>query len=403
MDNIVLHGLDPRLDDILADTYYQLIYQEQVTAIAVQLAGWTEGEADGIRKTIGRKIQSELDLLIPRLTKDFISHGMNPDSAKTLSQAIQACGGYNFNKSHAYEYGLIAYQTAYLKANYPIEYMASVLNANIDNTEEALPYISECQDMGIEILPPSIKVGNLKFQPDGEGIRIGLSFIKGINQINYKYYENIYSFFKYNKLNKRQKEALIKAGALDCFGETRPQLINIAFDINEEKRQEHNKITIARQKISDKQKEISISKQGTKKIALLKNQIINQQKAIDRSLERIKELERNNSDYDIIQGEMDVLGFTFQDKFSEFDKSQYSHFNPSLTISQIILAEVVNFKKIKDRKGRDMAFVTAIPHLGKKQEFVMFSNYYQELQNKVYGLVIERGNLITDVAKPIKK
>ena len=83
---------------ILKDTYYQLIYQEQVTAIAVQLAGWSEGEADSIRKTIGRKIQKELDALIPRLVSDFISHGMKEASAKTLASAIQACGSYSFNQ-----------------------------------------------------------------------------------------------------------------------------------------------------------------------------------------------------------------------------------------------------------------------------------------------------------------
>ena len=183
-DNIVLHGLDDRLDKILEDTYYQLIYQEQVTAIAVQLAGWSEGEADSIRKTIGRKIQKELDALIPRLVSDFISHGMKENSAKTLASAIQACGSYSFNKAHSYEYGLIAYQTAYLKANYPVEYMCSLLNANMDNTDDVIKYIEECKKMGIKVLPPSVKSANLKFIPENGAIRFGLSCIKGINNIN---------------------------------------------------------------------------------------------------------------------------------------------------------------------------------------------------------------------------
>lgn len=404
-DNIVLHGLDPRLDDILADTYYQLIYQEQVTAIATKLAGWSEGEADGIRKTIGRKIQKELDLLIPRLISDFISHGMKEESAKQLASAIQACGSYSFNKAHSVEYGLIAYQTAYLKANYPVEYMCSLLNANIDTTDDVIPYINECKRMGIKILPPDVSIGNLKFVPENGAIRVGLSYIKGISNITVDYTSkgSLSNFFARNKYNKRVKEALIKAGALDSFNIPRAEQFAIALDIGEEVIAEGRKINIAKQKIRDKQAEIAKSKEGTKKVATLKNQIENQHKAIAKSEARIKELQDSvSADYDEVQGEIEVLGFTFHDKYEKYDIDHYQIYNKELSIQQKILADIIGIRKIKDKRGRDMAFVSAVPYMGTKQDFVMFSNHYTELEEGIYALVVN-GNQIINVGYGQKK
>lgn len=405
-NNIVLHGLDPRLDEILADTYYQLIYQEQVTAIATKLAGWSEGEADGIRKTIGRKIQKELDLLIPRLIKDFISHGMKEESAKQLASAIQACGSYSFNKSHSVEYGLIAYQTAYLKANYPVEYMCSLLNANIDTTEDVIPYINECKRMGIKILPPDVSIGNLKFKPENGAIRIGLSYIKGISNItvNYTSKGSLENFFCRNHYNKRIKEALIKAGALDCFNYTRAEQFAIAMDIGKEVTSEQDKIDKANIRILAKEQEIAKSKQGTKKVALLKNQIENQRKAIAKSKERIKTLLSSvGTDYDEAQGEIDVLGFTFHDKYEKYDTTQYQVYNKELTIQQEIICDIISIRKIKDKRGRDMAFVTAIPYMGTKQDFVMFANHYHDdIDTGIYVMKVT-GNQVIDVAIAQKK
>lgn len=405
-DNIVLHGLDDRLDKILEDTYYQLIYQEQVTAIAVQLAGWSEGEADSIRKTIGRKIQKELDALIPRLVNDFINHGMKEESAKTLASAIQACGSYSFNKAHSYEYGLIAYQTAYLKANYPIHYMCSLLNANYEDTDDVIKYIDECKRMNIKVLPPSIKTGNLKCVPDNNSIRLGLTFIKGISSINIDYDDNINTFLLKNNYNKRIKEGLIKAGALDCFGISRKDLFNLAFDVDNEIRLEQAKIEKAKGKISAKELELSCSKEGTKKVANLKNQIDNQKKNIAKSLERIECLKHCNDDYDEELGEIEVLGFTFKDKFAKYDTDWYRIYSKDMTINQRILADIVEVRVIKDKRGNDMAFISAVPYLGNKTSFVIFSKKFRaEYANLsgVYTLEVVNGNQINAIAKPIEK
>lgn len=402
-DNIVLHGLDDRLDKILEDTYYQLIYQEQVTAIAVQLAGWSEGEADSIRKTIGRKIQKELDALIPRLVSDFISHGMKEESAKTLASAIQACGSYSFNKAHSYEYGLIAYQTAYLKANYPVEYMCSLLNANMDNTDDVIKYIEECKKMGIKVLPPSVKSANLKFIPENGAIRFGLSCIKGINNINIIQADDINTFFMYNCYNKRINEALIKSGALDCFGLERGKLFNLAFDIDNEIKLEEAKINKCYDKIHEKSYELSCSKEGTKKVATLKNQIENQKKAMQKSRDKIKELQHCYDDFNEEQGEIEVLGFTFKDKFSQYAVEKYRVFNPDMYINQYILADIIEVRLHKDKRGRKMAFINAIPYMGTKTDFVVFASSFRDEYASlkgVYVLEVSKGNQVTGIVKP---
>lgn len=403
--NIILHGLDERLDKILEDTYYQLIYQEQVTAIATQLAGWSEGEADGIRKTIGRKIQKELDLLIPRLIKDFISHGMKEESAKQLASAIQACGSYSFNKAHSVEYGLIAYQTAYLKANYPVQYMCSLLNANIDTTDDVIPYINECKRMGIKILPPDVSRGNLFFVPENGAIRVGLSYIKGISNITVDYSDkgNLINFFARNKYNKRIKEALIKAGALDCFNCSRAEQFAIAMNIQDEINSEKTKIRVANTKIREKEEELAKSKEGTKKVGNLKNQIENQHKAIAKSEKRIKELQDSiKADYDEAQGEIDVLGFTFHDKYERYDTEKYQVYNKELTIQQKIICDIISVRKTKDKRGRNMAFISAIPYMGVKQDFVMFANHYQEVKEGIYAMLVA-GNQVIGVGVAQKK
>lgn len=405
MDNIVLHGLDDRLDEILKDTYYQLIYQEQVTAIAVELAGWSEGEADSIRKTIGRKIQKELDALIPRLIHDFIEHGMKEESAKTLASAIQACGSYSFNKSHSYEYGLIAYQTAYLKANYPVQYMCSLLNANMDNTDDVIKYIDECKKMGIKVLPPSVKSGNLKFVPENGAIRFGLSCIKGINNIEIIQADNIYMFLINNHYNKRIKEALIKSGALDCFGMERSRLFSLAFDIENEIKLEQAKLKKCYDKISEKQYELEHSKEGTKKVATLKNQIENQKKAVQKSEDKIYELQHCYDDYNEEQGEIEVLGFTFKDKFSQYDVDKYHVYNPDMYINQRILADIIDIKLHKDKRGKQMAFISAIPYMGIKTDFVMFASSFREQYaylKGVYVLEVSKGNQVVGIATPDK-
>lgn len=401
-ESIILKDIDPRLNEILKDTYYQIIYQEQVMIICMKLAGYSMGQADKVRKTVGRKIQSELDELIPDLYAKFVSNGVNEKGAKDLAKAIELCGSYCFNKSHAVEYGLISYQTAYLKANYPLQYMCSLLNGNMDDTDSVVQYINECKKMGIEVLPPSIQIGNLRFIPEGKKIRMGLSCIKGIQKLEYKLYPTAQQFFFNNNLNKRIKEALIKSGAMDCFGIARKDLLCMAMNINEEIKNVENKIKICKDKIISKNNEISVSKQGTKKVHTLYRQIENLKESIKKHESEIDTLKSYNADYNEVQGEIDTLGFTFKDKFSYYNIEEYQTYNPDIIINQTILADIIDFKKITDKKGRLMAFVKVQPFLSPVCELVMFSNFYQELDvGKIYVINIKNKNQIvsTMVAK----
>ena len=404
--SIVLQGLDPRLDDILRPTYYQLLYQEQAMEITQVLAGYSAGQADTIRKTIGRKIQAELDALIPELIEKFQTYGgLSLESATTIGETIRACGAYSFNKSHSVEYGLIAYQTAYLKANYPLEYMCALLNGNSDVQEDTAIYIKECVDMGIKILPPSVAVGNLKFKVEGDSIRVGITYIKGINNIEIKYSPNfnIYSFFGANNFNKRVKEALIKSGALDCFGLKRHELLNIALDIDNEINIEKKKISDAENKILLKTEEIKASKQGTKKVATLYKQIDNLNAGIAKSMRRIEDLEYSMlNDSDEATEEIEVLGFSLSNKWIRYNPEDYCAYNSEKTITQRILVDVIEVKEIRDRKGKLMAFVKAVPYNREVFEFVIFSNFYKPIDKGIHIFEVKNKNQVVGMAKAKK-
>lgn len=174
------------------------------------------------------------------------------------------------------KYGLIAYQTAYLKANYPYEYMTALFNANMGDLEKATEYREECRLMGIKVLPPSVSVGNNKFQieqePSGKrAIRIGLSYIKGINDISVQYESDMKfdEFFETNGYNKRVKEALIKSGAMDCFLESRGKMLNTALNYPYEIITLKNKNKGLEEKISNKENEKNSSNKETKNMEVL--------------------------------------------------------------------------------------------------------------------------------------
>ena len=282
---VLLDNISPKLDEILAPTYGQLIFQEQVTEIAMKLAGYSAGKADKIRKTIGRKIKEELDALIPDLLKAFQEYGgLSKENAQKLATSIQACSGYLFNKAHSVEYGLIAYQTAYLKANFPLEYMCSLLNGNIGDSDKVVEYIEECKKMGIKIIPPDVSFGNDKFELyDYESIIMGLTYIKGINNITIEYDpgDSLQEFFNRNGYNKRIKEALIKSGACDCFNMTRGEMLNIALDYHAEL--ENAKLALHKKEsyLYAKNAELENANHATKKYAALVKQVERAKEAIE--------------------------------------------------------------------------------------------------------------------------
>jgi DNA polymerase-3 subunit alpha len=225
--------LDPRMESILKPTYGVLIYQDDLLLIAVQLAGYSWGEADKLRKAVGKKIPAEMQAQKDRFIKGCIDNEMKPAVAKELWEQIETFAAYGFNKAHAASYGNLAYQTAYMKANFPVDYMAAVLTADAGDVEKIAEVVAECARMKIEILPPSVQESRGTFTVvDDRTIRFGLYSIKnfgtGVADSIIKARESGGQFTSIadfltrvpdKNLNKKQLESLIKSGALDQFGE----------------------------------------------------------------------------------------------------------------------------------------------------------------------------------------
>lgn len=232
--------LDPRMEAILRPTYGVLIYQDDVMMIAVQLAGYSWGEADKFRKAMGKKIPAEMAAQKEHFTEGCLKGGMKPASVTKLWEQIETFAAYGFNKAHAASYGNLAYKTAYMKANYPVDYMAAVLTADAGDVEKISEVVAECKRMGITVLPPSVSASMGNFTViDEKTIRFGLYSIKNFGEgvadsiINARKdapYADISDFIARNpdkNLNKKSLESLIMCGALDDFGERGQLLANI--------------------------------------------------------------------------------------------------------------------------------------------------------------------------------
>ena len=229
--------LEEPLKDILDTTYGLIVYQEQVMAIAQKVANYTLGEADLLRRAMGKKKKAELDKQYATFHDGMISNGYSEGAIKALWDILLPFSDYAFNKAHTAAYGLVSYWTAYLKAHYPQEYMAALLTSVGDNKDKLALYLNECRAMGITVLAPDVNESTLTFAPVGEDIRFGMGAIRnvGANVVEGMIaareekgrYESFNDFLKKVPLqvcNKRTIESLIKAGAFDDLGHTRRSL-----------------------------------------------------------------------------------------------------------------------------------------------------------------------------------
>ena len=229
--------LEEPLKDILDTTYGLIVYQEQVMAIAQKVANYTLGEADLLRRAMGKKKKAELDKQYATFHDGMISNGYSEGAIKALWDILLPFSDYAFNKAHTAAYGLVSYWTAYLKAHYPQEYMAALLTSVGDNKDKLALYLNECRAMGITVLAPDVNESTLTFAPVGDDIRFGMGAIRnvGANVVEGMIaareekgrYESFNDFLKKVPLqvcNKRTIESLIKAGAFDDLGHTRRSL-----------------------------------------------------------------------------------------------------------------------------------------------------------------------------------
>jgi len=222
----------PELEVILKETLGVIVYQEQVMQIANVLASYSLGEADLLRRAMGKKNQEEMAKQRDRFISGAVANGHPKDISAELFDQMEKFAGYGFNKSHSAAYGLVSYQTGYLKTHYPTEFMAGLLSSEVSKPENVVKYIAECKEMGIAVEPPDVQISGAQFTPHGEAIRFGLAGIKNVggNAIESiikareevgGHFDSLWQFCEkvdLRVMNKRVIESLIKAGALDSLG-----------------------------------------------------------------------------------------------------------------------------------------------------------------------------------------
>ena len=236
--------LHPKLEPVFKNTYGIMIYQEQLMSAARMLANFTLSEADVLRKAVGKKIRKLLLEQKEKLIRGCIANNVPKEIAEQFWALVEPFDRYGFNRSHAACYATIAYQTAYLKAHYPVEFMSSLLNAEADDTDRLSFLMSECQRVGIKVLPPDINKSSANFTADNGNIRFGLTGVKNVGEniiaaiIDERQksgpFENLVSLLnrvKHKDLNKKSLESLAKCGALDSFGIERNHILSNMDDI----------------------------------------------------------------------------------------------------------------------------------------------------------------------------
>ena len=238
----------PQLAHILDVTNGCIVYQEQVMQIFRELAGFSFGQADNVRRAMSKKkhavMEAEREHFVHGCTEPghecpgCVANGIPEQVANQIYDEMSSFASYAFNKSHAACYAYVAFQTAYLKRHYPSQFMAALLTSVLDNTDKVIEYSGECARLGIKVLPPDVNISNGGFTADDNGqIRFGLNAVKNVGrnlienavtERKEKPYTSLYDFCKRmhgSELNRRSVESLIKAGAFDCFGSNRHSMV----------------------------------------------------------------------------------------------------------------------------------------------------------------------------------
>jgi DNA polymerase-3 subunit alpha len=245
--------LAPQLAPILEETYGVIVYQEQVMKIASALARYSMAEADDLRKAMGKKIPEIMAAHRERFIKGAMENGVVPEKAASIFDLMEKFGGYGFNKSHSAAYALIAYQTAYLKAHFPVEFLAALLTSEMGSIDNIVKFVAECRSHDIAVLPPDINRSFKEFTVDGDRIRFGLVAVKNVGEgaidaiiaaRQERPFESLFDFCErvdLKKVNKRVVESLIKCGAFDTVGRRRSQMmgaLELALDFGQRAQKE---------------------------------------------------------------------------------------------------------------------------------------------------------------------
>ena len=227
----------PELKELLEETYGVIVYQEQVMQISNRLAGYSLGDADLLRRAMGKKKPEEMASHRERFVQGAVERGFPQGKIEKIFDLMEQFAGYGFNKSHSAAYAYLAYVTAYLKAHYPVDFLAALLTSETGNTAKVVKYINECRELGIGILPPDVNASEWSFTPDGDhAIRFGLGAVKNVGQSaveaiararqeggRFRSLDEFCERVDVGAVNRRMIESLIKAGAMDSLNGTRSQ------------------------------------------------------------------------------------------------------------------------------------------------------------------------------------
>ncbi len=367
--------LVPQLEPLLNDTYGVIVYQEQVMKIAGDLANYSMAEADGLRKAMGKKIVEIMAEHRERFVSGAVANNIPKDKAVQIFDLMEKFGGYGFNKSHSAAYALIAFQTAYLKAHFPVEFMAALLTSEMQSIDGVVKYIAECKTHQIDILPPDINASGIEFSVEDGKIRFGMVAVKNVGEgpitgiIEAREEGAFASLFDFcervdlKKINKRVLESLIKCGAFDSTGEQRSRMF-AAIDEAVEYGQR-----IQREKADPQMSLFDVVKTGKPSI--------NQP-----SIPQIAEWEEKQR----LAYEKESLGFFLSGHpLERFEKIIAKYTNATSTTilevkdgAQIRIGGIISsMRTLRTKKGDMMAFV-AIEDMQGTVEVIVFPNTYND-------------------------
>ena len=356
------------MEEIAGSTYGVLVYQEMIMKIAMKMAGYNLGQADALRKVIGRKELTKIKEAVAEFVAGCEKNGCSHEVAAEVAKQIEAAGRYCFNRSHAVSYAKLSYKTAYLKAHYPVQYMCALLNSRSDQ-KKLQPYIEECRRMKIRILPPDLNKGNREWAVEGDAIRVGLTYIKGVGD-NLKMPEDMTWDGIVSTNNKRVVENLIKAGAMDYTGKSRGWMIaNLQSTKQVMERKAH-----CEERIHYYEKQ-AWSTTDEKKHRHAKGMRLKWYQ----KLGEVMFVENAEKRYDAIAGEMEVLSFSFHE------------------LPKVLVGTPKDIHEFTDKNGGLMARITFATDYGDISGIVFASAWKKQKYHDRYrgwqrGIIVEPGH-----------
>jgi len=388
------------LKPVLAPTYGIILYQEQVMQIAQVMAGYSLGQADMLRRAMGKKKPEEMAKQRDGFMEGCAANGIDKDLAGNIFDLVEKFAGYGFNKSHSAAYALVSYQTAWLKAHYPGPFMAAVMSTEMDNLDKVVPLIEECRNLRLTVTPPNVNVGGYKFTVDTDArVVYGLGAIRGVGEgpigaiVEAREadgpFKDIFDFCRRidpKRMNKRTLEALIRSGALDTLGPNRAVLFAAMEDALKAAAQNHANQNLGMLDMFGDAFAAADESDGDSNVYA---EYINAREWTDR--ERLS-------------GEKDTLGLyltghpidEYERELKRFVSTRISDLKPSRD-PQRVAGLVVGVRTMKSKRGDTMAFITLDDRTG-RIEASLFGELFEQLRGQIEAdqVLIVEGEVSSD-------